>query len=67
MNVVHLIEHYLDKKAIIEFKGMQAGDVKESFADIQKSIEMLGYEPSTNVDVGVYEFIDWYKNIGYKF
>ena len=68
MDVVHLIEQCLDKKAIIEFKGMQPGDVKESFADIEKSIKMLGYKPSTNVEVGIEKFIDWYKNIhGGKF
>ena len=61
MDVVHLIEEYLGKKAEIEFKPMQPGDVHESFADINKSVEMFGYKPTTNVDVGIRKFIDWYK------
>ena len=41
---------------------MQPGDVPESFADIEKSIEMLNYKPKTNIDIGIKNFINWYKN-----
>ena len=61
MDMVHLIEKNLEKKAIIEFKPMQQGDVKESFANIDKSIKMLGYKPLTNVEVGIRNFIKWFK------
>jgi len=63
MDVVSLIEQNLGKKAEIEFLPMQPGDVPESFADIKKSEEMLGYKPTTNVDVGIRKFVDWYKEI----
>ena len=55
------IEKNLGKKAIVNFLPMQPGDVKESFADINKSEEMLGYQPSINVDLGIRNFIRWYK------
>ena len=61
MDVVHLIEENLGKKAIIDFQPMQPGDVKESFADIEKSTKLLGYKPTTNVDVGIRNFINWYN------
>ncbi len=61
MDVVTLIEQNLGKKAKINFLPMQPGDVTESFADIDKSIEMLNYNPTTNVDVGVKNFIRWYE------
>ena len=61
MDVVHLIEENLGKKAVIDFQPMQPGDVPESFSDIEKSIEMLGYKPTTNVDVGIKKFVEWYK------
>jgi UDP-glucuronate 4-epimerase len=61
MDVVRLIEENLGKKAIIDFKPMQMGDVKESFADIEKSTELLGYRPTTNVDVGIRKFVKWFK------
>lgn len=60
MDVVQLIEEKLGKKAEIEFLPIQPGDITESFADIDKSTEMLGYKPTTNVNVGIEKFIDWY-------
>lgn len=33
----------------------------ESFADIDKSSEMLNFKPTTNVDVGIEKLIKWYK------
>jgi UDP-glucuronate 4-epimerase len=61
MDVVALIEKNLEKKAKIDFQSMQAGDVKESFADIDKSVEILGYKPTTNVDIGIKNFVNWYN------
>jgi UDP-glucuronate 4-epimerase len=61
MDVVHLIEENLGKKAEIKFLPMQPGDVAESFADIDKSLEMLRYKPTTNVDVGINKFVEWYN------
>ena len=62
MDVVRLIEENLGKKAEIDFQPMQPGDVPESFANIDKSIVMLGYKPTTNVDAGIRKFIEWYIN-----
>ena len=61
MDVVSLIEENLGKKAEINFLPMQPGDVPESFADIDKSIEMLDYKPTTNVDNGIEKLIKWYR------
>ena len=61
MDVVALIEKNLEKKAKIDFQSMQAGDVKESFVDIDKSVEILGYKPTTNVDIGIKNFVNWYN------
>ncbi len=43
---------------------MQPGDVHETFADIDKSIVMLAYKPTTNIDIGIENFINCYK--GYR-
>jgi len=61
MYVVNLIEKNLGKKAEIDFLPMQPGDAPESFAVIDKSIEMLDFKPTTNVDLGVSKFINWYN------
>jgi len=62
MDMIALIEKELGKKAIIDFKPMQPGDVKESFADIGKSIKKLNYNPKTSIDEGIPKFVSWYNN-----
>ena len=61
MDVVHLIEENLGKKAEIEFLPMQPGDIPESLADIEKSEECLGFKPTTGISLGIEDFIEWYK------
>ncbi len=66
MKVISLIEKELGKKAIIDFKPMQEGDVKESFADIDHSINKLGYKPKISIDKGIPALIKWYKRFYVK-
>ena len=61
MELIGIIEDNLGKKAQIEYLPMQPGDVKESLADITKSIEKLGYKPITTINEGIPQFIKWYK------
>jgi UDP-glucuronate 4-epimerase len=62
MDFIHLLEHHLNIKAKIRFKDMQLGDIKETYADISKSIDMLKYSPKSNINDGIENFISWYKN-----
>ena len=61
MDVIGMIENKIGIDAQIEYLPMQLGDVKESFADITKSTQLLGYSPTTDVDIGIVKFIDWFK------
>jgi len=60
MDVVSFIEKKIGKKAIVEFEPIQPGDVEKTFADIDKAKRKLGYNPNTNVEEGIGNFIDWY-------
>jgi UDP-glucuronate 4-epimerase len=61
LHMVDLLEESLGRKAIREFLPMQAGDVKETFADIEAIRKDLGYAPTTPIDVGIPKFVAWYK------
>lgn len=60
-SLIESIEHHLGKKALIEFKPMQPGDVLETCADIDKSQLLLNYAPSTSLQDGIGKFVEWYK------
>ena len=62
MDVIALIEKELGEKATINFQGMQPGDVEQTYADIDYSIQKIGYEPHTSIKVGIPKFINWYKD-----
>ena len=56
-----LIEKNLNKKAKIDFKPMQIGDVKKTHADISKLQKKTGYRPDYDLSVGVNNFINWFN------
>jgi UDP-glucuronate 4-epimerase len=56
------IERITKKKAIIEQKEMQPGDVPHTFADISKAKNLFGYSPKTSIEEGMKRFLEWYKN-----
>ena len=62
LDFISIIENELNKKAIINFKPIQSGDVKETFADITESKEKLGFEPKITIKEGISKFVEWYKN-----
>lgn len=58
--MIECIEKSLGKKATINRKPMQKGDVPNTFANIDKARRLIGYEPGTSFDKGVAEFVEWY-------
>jgi UDP-glucuronate 4-epimerase len=62
MRVVRLLEAETGRIAIIDAKGMQVGDVADTFADISAIARDHGYVPTTTIDVGVPRFVQWYRD-----
>ncbi len=59
---IDIIENELGVEAKKEFLPMQPGDVIETYADISRTKKDFGYSPKTNVEVGIKNFIHWYRN-----
>ena len=59
--LIEVLEENLGKKAIIERKPMQPGDVPITFADISKAKGLLGYNPITKIREGIPKFVEWFK------
>ena len=61
LHVVAELEKCLGKKARRELLPMQPGDVPETYADVDDLIRDVGFRPSTPVETGIRNFVDWYR------
>ena len=59
--MIEIIGEELGVKPKIKELPMQPGDVDQTYADISKAKELIGYEPSTSFKEGIKKFIKWYK------
>lgn len=58
--LIAAIEKAVGKKAVIERKPEQPGDVPVTYADITKSRALLGYHPHTQIAEGIPKFVEWF-------
>jgi len=61
MDFINAIEIASGKKAKIKFKPMQPGDVVGTAASIIKLNAINGFEPKTDINTGIQNFVDWFK------
>src|SRR5436305_6481911 len=62
MRVVQLLEHETGRKALLDPKPMQVGDVRETFADISAIERDHAFQPRTSIDEGAPRFVAWYRD-----
>jgi UDP-glucuronate 4-epimerase len=62
MRVVELLEQETGRKALLDPKPMQIGDVRETYADISAIERDQGFQPTTRIDEGVPRFVAWYRD-----
>jgi UDP-glucuronate 4-epimerase len=61
LRYIEVLEDCLGRKAQQVMKPMQLGDVPDTFADVDELIADVGYKPDTPIEVGVRNFVDWFK------
>ena len=61
MRVVELLEQETGRKALLDPKPMQIGDVRETYADVTAIGRDHGFKQSTSIDEGVPRFVRWYR------
>jgi UDP-glucuronate 4-epimerase len=59
--LIELLESALGKKAVLDRKSPQPGDVPLTCADISKAQQKLGYRPTVKIDRGIPLFVNWLK------
>jgi UDP-glucuronate 4-epimerase len=61
LDYIAALERAFGRRARLEMKPMQAGDVKATYADTSALRAAVGFAPSTPLDVGLASFAEWYK------
>lgn len=61
MDFINVLEDTLHKKAHIEYKDMQLGDVAQTASDSRKAQAELEYNPRVSIEEGIAQFVSWYR------
>lgn len=62
MDFIQTLEQCLEKEAIKEYYPMQAGDVYQTYADVNNLMEDFDFKPDTPISVGLAKFVEWYRD-----
>ncbi len=60
MRYIEVLEDCLGRKAQKNLLPLQAGDVPDTYADVEDLVRDVGYKPATSVEEGIRHFVDWY-------
>lgn len=61
MRFIEILENAIGKRAQKELLPMQPGDVYETYADIERLNRDFGFSPSTSLEAGLGQFVEWYR------
>ncbi len=62
LKYIELLEECLGKKAEKNLLPLQAGDVPDTYADVDALIKDVNYKPATKLETGVANFVSWYRD-----
>jgi UDP-glucuronate 4-epimerase len=60
LTYIRTLEQCLGRKAEMNLLPLQAGDVPDTWADIEDLTRDVGYTPATPIETGIRSFVDWY-------
>ncbi|WP_018983082.1 NAD-dependent epimerase [Salinimonas chungwhensis] len=62
LTYIETLENALGKKAEKELLPLQPGDVPDTFADVEALVNDTGYRPTTTIETGINNFVQWYRD-----
>jgi UDP-glucuronate 4-epimerase len=62
MDLIGCLERALGREAQKIMLPLQAGDVRETFADVDDLVRDVGFRPDTPLEDGVRKFVAWYRD-----
>jgi UDP-glucuronate 4-epimerase len=61
LRYIEVLEECLGAKARRVMKPLQPGDVPDTWADVSELTAAIGYKPATPIEVGVRNFVTWFR------
>jgi len=61
MDYIEALEFALNKKSVKNLLPLQPGDVPDTYANVEDLITNFDFKPSTSVQEGVANFVNWYR------
>lgn len=61
LRYIEVLERCLGKTAEKLLLPLQAGDVPETYADVDDLVRDVGFKPATTVEEGIAKFVAWYR------
>lgn len=58
---IRILEREIGGKAVLEYTGVQPGDVLDTLSDSSKLQEEFDFVPGVTLEQGIKRFIEWYK------
>ncbi len=62
VRVIELFEKSFGKKAVVELKPGEPGDMQETSADITATTRDFGWTPKVAVEEGIPKFVEWFRS-----
>jgi UDP-glucose 4-epimerase len=59
LELIAVLNRIMGTTIVPEMTSERSGDIRESLADINFAMTELGYEPSTNLEFGLAQVVDW--------
>jgi UDP-glucuronate 4-epimerase len=61
LDFIAVLEEALGRKAQLDLRPMEPGDIRETYADISESTRDFGFQPKTTIREGIPRFVAWYR------
>lgn len=62
LRYIEVLEECLGRKAEMNLLPLQPGDVPDTASDVEALRRDTGYRPSTPIETGIRNFVDWYRD-----
>ena len=61
LHFIETLEKALGREAVKDSLPMQPGDIEVTRADVSAFRAAVGFTPSTPIEVGIPQWVDWYR------